>query len=132
MCVIFCRCGIIIADISKDFKQNAIKTSIFVNNEQHKYALFQTKEKRLYFSALFLSDTWRGLFLIAVVLQHNTDYVVNKTPKVSTQTINETVQNNLHLNEEVFKNQIFVEVFNESDKIDSFCDYIKETGGILA
>lgn len=60
------------------------------------------------------------------------NYIGKKAPKVSTQTINETVKNNLHLNEEVFKNQIFVEVFNESDKIDSFCDYIKKTGGILA
>ena len=76
MRVIFCRYNVIITNISKDFKQNVIKTSIFVNNEQHKYALFQTKEKRLYFSALFLRCTWRVLFLIAVVLQHNTDYVV--------------------------------------------------------
>ena len=76
MCVIFCRCGIIIADISKDFKQNVIKTSIFVNNEQHKYALFQTKEKKaLFFCSVF--ETYRAvLFFIAVTLQHNTDYVV--------------------------------------------------------
>lgn len=54
------------------------------------------------------------------------NYIGKKAPKMSTQIIKETVQNNLHLNEEVFKNQIFVKDFNESDKIDSFCDYIKK------
>ena len=84
MCVIFCRYDVIIADISKDFKQNVIKTSIFVNNEQHKYALFQKKEKRLYFSALFLRCTGRVLFFTAETLQHNTDYVVpNKKIPIS-------------------------------------------------
>lgn len=78
MSVIFCRCNVIITNISKDFKQNVIKTSIFVNNEQHKYALFQTKEKRLYFSALFLRYTGQFLFLIALTLQHNTDYVIEE------------------------------------------------------
>ena len=82
MCAIFCRYNVIITNISKDFKQNVIKLFKNVKFEQHKYALFQTKEKRLYFSALFLRCTGQVLFLITVTSQHNTDYVVYRKIKV--------------------------------------------------
>ena len=41
MCVIFCRYNVIIADISKYFKQNVIKLFKNVKSEQHEQALFQ-------------------------------------------------------------------------------------------